>query len=107
MGNVAGKKLKPVAKRTQAVSVSAGEEITDPTEFCRTFGQEDDHFEMMKQLYDGSSDEDKEWLHSILFCDSRSFADKNAFQSHMNNLNEDDYEEVSGQLRERFPQLFN
>ena len=65
MGTVNGKQLKVNHKRTAGLH-NAGTTITDPTDWCMAFAENEEEYNQIKAVFDSCTDEQKDGIHELL-----------------------------------------
>ena len=105
MGAVTGNQLKAKTRRVQGVNNAAGEEITDPAEWCDAFSEH--YFDEAKQAYDGATAEDRAAIDKILGGTSDPMQSKANLQSYISDLQDvEDKVDIMNGIKSAFPGAF-
>ncbi len=88
----------------QGVNNAAGEEITEPEEWCKTFAE--NYYAEAKEAYDGATDAERQQIDKMLGS-ADSMASKGNLQSHISDLqDEEDFADIMNGMKAAFPGAF-
>ena len=71
---------------------TAGQEITDPEEWCMAFGEDQGDYDNLMGMVNQCSEEEKDSIYEILGCPQKDcFNGRGDLAQHLSRLTEDDY----------------
>ena len=108
MGNWKGKlAMKPYHKRSAGLH-SAGTTITDPTDWCMAYADNDEDYNRMKAVYESCTDQQKGEICELLSDEGgMCFDNRERMQSHFSGLGDEDFVNIKQGLVQAFPDAFN
>ena len=107
MGAAANETLVVRYRRVAGVAGSAGEEISDPTQWFKALATDEAAYNNMMIFYGHCSAEQRQEIHNSLECPSGScFQSMDQMRAHLANFDGDDFTEWKQSLEQKFPNNF-